>query len=311
MESLLKTILFDPTLGKIVVALLAVLLVVIVVRLAQRALGRYIQDSDRRYRMRKMVTFFGYLLAVFTLTLVFSDKLSSLTVAFGVTGAGIAFALQEVIVSVAGWVAMSFGRLYRIGDRIQLGGIKGDVIDIGVLRTTLMECGGWIAGDQYNGRIVRVANSFIFKEPVFNYSADFPFLWDEIIMPVRYGSDYTLARSIFQEVLEEVTGDYASRSKAVWSQMTEKYRIEDLKVEPVVTLVTNDNWVEYTLRYVVDYKKRRTTKDMICERVLQRIEREEGRVKLGSATFELTSLPDLDVRILPSAGNFSKENNKK
>ncbi|MCB2194184.1 MAG: mechanosensitive ion channel family protein, partial [Deltaproteobacteria bacterium] len=226
---------------------------------------------------------------------------------FGVTGAGNAFALQEVIVSISGWVAMSFGSLYRIGDRIQLGGIKGDVIDIGVLRTTLMECGGWISGDLYNGRIVRVSNSFIFKEPVFNYSADFPFLWDEIIMPVRYGSDYTLARGIFQEVLEEVTGDYASRSKAIWSQMTEKYRIEDLKVDPVVTLITNDNWVEYTLRYVVDYKNRRTTKDMICERVLNRIEGNEGRVKLGSATFELTSLPKLDVKLSASGDNFFKE----
>ena len=310
MEATLKYWLFDPMVGKIVVSLLVILLVIIVVRLIQRALGRYVQNSDRRYRMRKMVTFFGYLLIVFLLTLVFSDKLSSLTVAFGVTGAGIAFALQEVIASVAGWVAMSFGSLYRIGDRIQLGGIKGDVIDIGVLRTTLMECGGWISGDLYNGRIVRVSNSFIFKEPVFNYSADFPFLWDEIIMPVRYGSDYTLARGIFQEVLEEVTGDYASRSKAIWSQMTEKYRIEDLKVEPVVTLITNDNWVEYTLRYVVDYKNRRTTKDMICERVLNRIEGNEGRIKLGSATFELTSLPKLDVRLSASSDNFFKENGK-
>ena len=310
MEATLKNWLFDPMVGKIVVSLLVILLVIIVVRLIQRALGRYVQNSDRRYRMRKMVTFFGYLLVVFLLTLVFSDKLSSLTVAFGVTGAGIAFALQEVIASVAGWVAMSFGSLYRIGDRIQLGGIKGDVIDIGVLRTTLMECGGWISGDLYNGRIVRVSNSFIFKEPVFNYSADFPFLWDEIIMPVRYGSDYTLARGIFQEVLEEVTGDYASRSKAIWNQMTEKYRIEDLKVEPVVTLITNDNWVEYTLRYVVDYKNRRTTKDMICERVLNRIEGNEGRIKLGSATFELTSLPKLDVRLSASSDNFFKENGK-
>jgi len=310
MEAILKNWLFDPTVGKIVATLFAILLVVVVVRFAQRALGRYIQDSDRRYHMRKMVTLFGYLLALLLLTLIFSDKLSSLTVAFGVTGAGIAFALQEVIASVAGWVAMSFGRLYKIGDRVQLGGIKGDVIDIGVLRTTLMECGGWITGDLYNGRIVRVSNSFIFKEPVFNYSADFPFLWDEIVMPVSYGSDYTLARRIFEEALLEVTGDYASRSKAIWGQMTVKYRIEDLKVAPVVTLMTNDNWVEYTLRYVVDYKKRRATKDMICELVLKRIGGEEGRVKLGSANFELTSIPDLDVRLLASEQDPSRKRSK-
>ena len=200
---------------------------------------------------------------------------------------------------------MSFGRFYKVGDRVQLGGIKGDVIDIGMLRTTLMECGGWIDGDLYNGRIVRVANSFIFKEPVFNYSSDFPFLWDEIMVPVRYGSDYALARKIFVSILEEITGGYAAGSKSIWHQMTDRYMIEDLNVEPVVTMLTNDNWVEYTLRYIVDYKKRRTTKDMICERLLTRIDETQGQVKLGSATFEITAAPDLDVKVHKADGNHS------
>ena len=126
----------------------------------------------------------------------FSDKLGGFTVAFGVAGAGVAFALQEVIASVAGWVAISVGSFYSPGDRVQVGGIRGDVIDVSILRTTLMEVGEWVAADLYTGRIVRVANSFVFKEPVFNYSGDFPFLWDEIVLPVRYGSDWKLAREM-------------------------------------------------------------------------------------------------------------------
>src|SRR5690606_5854844 len=123
-------------------------------------------------------------------------RLGGLTVALGVAGAGIAFALQEVITSVAGWMATIFGNFYKTGDRVQLGGIKGDVIDIGVLRTTIMETGEWVNGDLYNGRIVLVANSFVFKEPVFNYSGDFSFLWDEIVISVQYGSDIALAKKI-------------------------------------------------------------------------------------------------------------------
>lgn len=115
-----------------------------------------------------------------------------------VTGAGIAVALQAVIASLAGWVAIAFGRFYSTGDRIQLGGVKGDVIDIGILRTTLMEVGQWVDGDLYNGRIVRIANSFVFKEPVFNYSADFPFLWDEIKLPIRYGSGWAYTSTVLQ-----------------------------------------------------------------------------------------------------------------
>lgn len=297
MEEEIRKWLFDPVIGKIIAATLVVFVVVILVRYVQRTLGRYVEDSQRRYRLRKLVTIGGYAVALVLLSVVYSDKLSGLTVMFGVLGAGIAFALQEVIASVAGWVALSFGRLYDVGDRIQLGGIKGDVIDIGVLRTTLMECGGWINGDQYNGRIVRVANSFIFKEPVYNYSSDFPFLWDEITIPVRYGSNYEMARQGFQQVLDQVTGDHARKLKGEWRRMTDKYMLEDAQLAPMVSLKMDDNWAEFALRYVVDYKKRRSTKDQISGLILKLIEESGGQIKLGAPSFEVASIPPLEVNI--------------
>ncbi|MFC1863148.1 mechanosensitive ion channel family protein [Thermodesulfobacteriota bacterium] len=297
MQELIEKWLFDPVVGKLVATVLVVILVIVLVRITQGALGRYIENSERRYRIRKLITFLGYVLAIFLLSIVFSAKLSGLTVFFGVAGAGVAFALQEIIASAAGWVTMSFGRFYHIGDRVQLGGIKGDVIDIGVLRTTLMECGGWINGDQYNGRVVRVANSFIFKEPVYNYSADFPFLWDEISIPVRYGSNYETARKEFQQVLEDITGEHAQRLKGDWRKMTDNYLLEETRLEPIVTLNMKENWVEYSLRYVVDYKQRRITKDKICVRILRAIEHSEGEIRLGASSFEVASIPPLDVNV--------------
>jgi len=297
MEELIDKWLFDPVVGKILASALVVLFVVVFVRYTQRALGQYVEDSQRRYRLRKLVTIGGYVVALVLLSVVYSDKLSGLTVMFGVLGAGIAFALQEVIVSVAGWIALSFGRLYDVGDRIQLGGIRGDVIDIGVLRTTLMECGGWINGDQYNGRVVRVSNSFIFKEPVYNYSSDFPFLWDEIMIPVRYGSNYELARQGFQQVLDDITGEHARRLKGEWRKMTDKYMLENAQLEPMVSLRMDDNWAEYALRYVVDYKKRRSTKDKICTDILKLIEESDGQIQLGAPSFEVASIPPLDINV--------------
>ena len=188
MPDQLKQWIFHPTLVKFVIALVGLVIVYALSKAAQRGISRGIEDPSTRYTARKIVAFFGYFLAIVVVATIFSDRLAGLTVALGVAGAGVAFALQEVIVSAAGWVAVSFGHYYSPGDRVQLGGIKGDVIDIGILRTTLMEVGQWVNADLYNGRIVRIANSFIFKEPVFNYSADFPFLWDEIKLPVRYGS---------------------------------------------------------------------------------------------------------------------------
>jgi small-conductance mechanosensitive channel len=181
----------------------------------QKNLFSKIKDNNNRYKAKKFSSFIGYFLTILLLTIIFSDKLGNLTVALWVAGAGIAFALQEVITSFAGWLAIMLGEFYNTEDRVQLGGIKGDVMDIGVLRTTIMETGQWVDGDLYNGRIVLIANSYVFKEPVFNYSADF-FLWDEIKIPTQYDSDYDKAGEIALRAGIEVAGDLTIKSKQKW-----------------------------------------------------------------------------------------------
>lgn len=138
MPGLLQQWLFDPMVGKTIFALIGLLVIALVARLMQRSLARRIKLPDIRYRARKLIAFTGYLVGILFITVVFSDQLGHLTIAFGVAGAGVAFALQEVMASIAGWVAISLGHFYHIGDRVQLGGMMGDVIDIGVLRTTLI-----------------------------------------------------------------------------------------------------------------------------------------------------------------------------
>jgi small-conductance mechanosensitive channel len=297
MGTFLKNLFYDPLVGKIIAAALGIIIINMLVRFLQRTLAARIKEKNARYGLRRGLAFFGYLAAVLLLAAIFSDQFSSLTVALGVAGAGIAFALQEVIASVAGWIALSFGQFYAVGDRVQLGGIKGDVIDIGVLRTTLMEIGEWVKGDQYNGRIVRVANSFVFKEPVYNYSADFPFVWDEITVPIKYGSDHTLARKIIQDAAQKVVSEYVAFAHQTWQNILRKYAIEDASVEPIVTLVANDNWMEFTLRYVVDFKKRRSTKDLLFTCILDGVAASDGRVSMASATFHLVEAPVFDVRL--------------
>ena len=288
MEELLNKYLFDPTIGRLVASVLGIIGVVIFVRIIHRLLSKYIQESGTRYRARKTTTFLGYLLAILVITIVYSERLGGFTVALGVAGAGIAFALQELIASVAGWFAIAFARFYKTGDRVQLGGIKGDVLDIGMLRTTLMEIGDWVKGDQYNGRVVRVANSFVFKEPVFNYSGDFPFLWDEIVIPVKYGSDMGLARQMISVIANDLLGEYAAKARVAWDELVKKYPIENAQVEPLITMQADENWVSFTLRYVVEYKKRRSTKDILFSRLLTDITASGGKVSMAGASMDVT-----------------------
>tara|TARA_R110002049_G_scaffold7173_4_gene42578 strand:- start:7056 stop:7949 length:894 start_codon:yes stop_codon:yes gene_type:complete len=291
MEEEIKAFLYNPTVGKLVTLAVGVAIIWIIIKVIQRRLFSKIQSNDNRYQAQKISSFFGYLLSLILLTVVYSDKLGGFTVALGVAGAGITFALQEVIASFAGWIAIMFGGFYKTGDRVQLGGIKGDVMDIGVLRTTIMETGEWVNGDLYNGRIVFIANSFVLKEPVFNYSGEFPFLWDEITIPIDYGSDYKLAEKIILDSALKLAEKLSLDSKADWDKLRLKYRLEEAQMEPMVSLQTKDSWVEFTLRYVVTYNKRRTMKNNLYSDILMQIEATEGDVGFSNNNIYIKEAP--------------------
>lgn len=278
-------------------AVVAIFVLLVIRWLVLRSITRYVHGNDSRYRSRKATNFAWVGVLVIVLAFIFSEDLGGIGVTLGVAGAGIAFALQEVIVSFAGWLALLGGNFYRTGDRVQLGGIKGDVIDIGVLRTTVMEMGDWVNGDLYNGRIVRIANSFVFKEPVFNYSSDFPFLWDEITIPITYDSDLQAAEAVIQTVAEKHLAGYAAEAEKSWKTVVQKFLIEDASVQPMVSMVGNDNWVEFTLRYVTEFKRRRKTKSDLFRDLIQSVKDSGQKVRFASATFDIVGLPEVAISL--------------
>ncbi len=295
MEKLKATLtnwIHEPLVERMLAILIGTAVILLITYFIKRTLKRTIKSNDNRYRARKAVNVFGYILIVSVVLFVYSDKLGNIGVALGVAGAGIAFALQEVIISLAGWFSIMIGGIVGVGQRIKVGDVKGDIIDIGVMNTTVMEIGDWVNGDLYNGRIVTLANSFVFKEKVHNYSAEYPFLWDEIIVPLRTESDYQLARKVFTNVLNEVCGQYASNSEKQWGKLTDKYRVEEAQVQPMVTLQFDENWISLTLRYIVDYKKRRSTKDIIYTRLLEEISKYDDIIMIATSTLEITNVID-------------------
>jgi small-conductance mechanosensitive channel len=281
--------------SKFSVVLVAFFVIMGIVYTLKSRINSVVEESTTRYRMRKAVTLIAYLIFVIITIATFKKDMSGFAVAIGVIAGGIAFALQEVIISIAGWLAITFSSFYRVGDRIKIGSIYGDVIDIGILRTTLMECGAWVNSDLYNGRIVRVTNSFIFKDPVYNYSGEFPFLWDEIILPIRYGSSVEYTRQTLINIADDVVGDFTDSVRESWHNLSKLYAVEDATIEPMVTIAATDNWIEFTLRYVVDFKKRRSTRDQLFTRFLGEAEKSEGKIQMASQTSEIVSFPKLQI----------------
>ena len=275
--------LFSKSTDEMIIAGVVLAAIVLLVKVMQRAISRRVKDADSRYRAKKITTFSGSLLAFIALLLIFSDRLGSVTVTLGVAGAGIALALQEVIASVAGWIVILFGNYFKTGDRVEFAGIKGDVIDIGVLRTTIMEIGGWVEGDLHNGRVVRISNNFIFKGPVFNYSGEFPFLWDEIVLPAKHGTDIPAAKKILSDAVRAAVGEFRSDATSAWQEISEKYMLNAADIEPTVTMSAGGSGLLFTVRYVVDFRKRRPAKDALYAAVLDTVKKNSKKIIFAGA----------------------------
>ncbi len=152
---------------KLILSVLILLAQAVIRRsLLVKLVNRIPDDSPDLYTVRKITTYVITITTTFLLIGIWIQRLGDLSVALGILAAGLAFALQEVIGSIAGWITIISGKPFTIGDRIETGGIRGDVVDISVLRTTLMEIGNWLSGDHNTGRIVTVSNAFLFKEPL-------------------------------------------------------------------------------------------------------------------------------------------------
>ncbi len=272
-------------------------LILLIVWLVRLGINRRVSDNNMRYRAKKTAGLAGYILVLLVGVFSFTGQLQYLGISLGLLTAGVAFALQEVFLSMAGWVSIYSSNLYKPGDRIEMHGVRGDVIDISLTKTTLMEIGAWTQSDNYSGRIVRLSNAFVFKDPVYNYSHDFPFLWESIDLPVHYGSDVALTRQILLDAAKEILGDYPEQAREHWQNMVRKYLIENAHLEPNVGVKLTDNWIEFNLRYVVAYQKRRSTRTELFVKILDAIQQSQGKVTLASATFELVEAPELNVSV--------------
>jgi small-conductance mechanosensitive channel len=283
MDDLLKHVMSLSLVGKCVAAAVGILLIHAAFRVLEQTLPRRFGKGDSRYRVRKFVVFSGYVAIVLFLAILFEDRLGRLSVTLGVVGAGVAVALQDVLASIAGAFAIGFSRLYAVGDRIQVGDTQGDVIDIGLLRTTLMETGAWVSRDMYNGRIVRIPNSTVLKGTVFNYSQGFRFIWDEIKVVLTSDSDCQLAREMLLRVAKEAIGDYLVEAQASWRVISDNYQSANPPLEPTVTLVVNGGSLEFTVDYVVDYTKRTAMRDRLFTKIVEEISNSNGRLEYASS----------------------------
>jgi small-conductance mechanosensitive channel len=237
---------------------------------------RRIRDERERYSFRRTVSILKIVVVGVILLRVWIDT-NYIFVAYGIVGAGVAVALQDLFKNFVGGIRIIVSRIYQIGDRIEISETMGDVIDIGILTTKILEIHARdVKGDQPTGRIAVVPNGDTLSSRVFNYTMDHTFVWDEITIPITYGSDWRRAVSLFLDIVRRETAATIGRAEREIETIGERYYLPKREVEPSVYLTLTDNWISFDIRYVTDVRMKRVVKGDLSRKLLNAIEAADG-----------------------------------
>ncbi|MGC9199603.1 MAG: mechanosensitive ion channel family protein [Acidobacteriaceae bacterium] len=242
------------------------------------------------YRNRQLLSMFLALVSVGTILALWVRMFRNNGNFFGLLAAGLAVSLREPLLSIAGRISISSGRMYAVGDRIELDQMAGDVIGIGFFYTRLLEIGNWMPADQPTGRTILFSNSRVFQHAIFNYTQDFPCIWDEVILPVTFTSDVQEATRILLEAGEKYTLQFAQLAEVQVERMRQSFLVQEVTMKPSVFTKLTSNYVELAMRYMVDSRRRRYVKSSLYSYIYDSV-RAHPSVSIGSDTMDLTVHP--------------------
>ncbi len=292
--------------GKLLFTIAFIVVVVLVSKLLQKVIARWAKRRNEKagFWTRQGIRLGAAIVLAVGIASIWFDDPTRLATALGLITAGLAFALQKAVAAIAGYFIILRGNTFNVGDRITMGGVRGDVIALDFTQTTIMEMGQpppvqaaepavWVKSRQYTGRVVTVSNAKIFDEPVYNYSREFPYLWEEMMLPIAYTADREKAEQILVDVAREYTVPYTSLSEDTLEEMRRRYYMKSPSLEPRVFYRLTDNWLELTVRFIVEDHGVREVKDQMSRAILKRLE--EAGIGLASATFEIVGLPEVKL----------------
>ncbi len=267
---------YIPLAQKLVFGVIMIALVLSLNRLLKQILSKKIDDRASAYNIKNLINFLSFvLILLIAISLIFSNWYATM-VSFGVVSLILGLALQNPITSLFGWVYLLIRKPYEVGDRIKIGNVYGDVMNVGYLDTTLWEFGGdYLSGDHPSGKIIRFSNSKIFNEYVVNYSWPlFPFIWTEIKFYVSYTSDFNLISRLATEITENEVGEAMMRRVNRLKKILKDSMVQELEIKekPSVIFHAHDNtWIEVTVRFLVEPKSSGTTKSLLFTHIMKEL----------------------------------------
>ena len=226
-------------------------------------------DVKRHYHWRRAINYLSGFVLVVLLSGVWMTGLDNSATFVGLITAGIAIALQDPLADLAGWLFITVRRPFAVGDRIEISGHTGDVIDIRLFHTYVLECRNYIQADQSTGRVLSIPNGMIFKSPLANYTSGFEYIWDEVPVLVTFESDWKKAKEILTRIAESVAEPFSAGAAEQIRRAANKQMIFFQNLTPIVYTEVRDSGVLLTLRYITPPRKRRGNAEKLWEAILE------------------------------------------
>ncbi|MCM4166659.1 hypothetical protein KCTC52924_01506 [Arenibacter antarcticus] len=261
-----------PFVKKLTISLFLIALIYLLSKIIAKIIDTQTNSEGDRYNLLRIVRFLAMVFSLIVVASFLFQNLYAAVVSFGLISLVIGFALQAPIASFIAWIYLIFRRSYLVGDRIQIKGFRGDVVEISYLDTTILECNGdYLGNDRKSGRIIRFPNSLILKEEIINYSGpEAPFIWNETAIQVAYTSDLQFVEEC---LLEASIRDFKERYPQLAPHKQDQW-------EPAVYFRINRfAWMEGVVSYPVEPEDTTGRRNRILKYALPLLNEAPDKVK--------------------------------
>lgn len=254
---------------KIAVSIVILILLSAVRYLILRLVWRNTENVKTRYFWKQVMSYIIPVAGILMIGMVWIDAFRHIGTFLGLLSAGIAIALKDLLANIAGWLFIMFRKPFVVGDRIQIGSHKGDVIDLRLYQFSILEIGNWVDADQSTGRVIHIPNGKVFTEPQANYTQGFRYIWNELEVRITFESNWEKAKVLLGEIIGRHTSGLLTDAEHELKEASKMYLIHYQYLTPIVYVDIVENGIRLSVRYLCDPHRRRGTEAAVWEDILR------------------------------------------
>jgi len=260
-------------LHRMIESVLWILLVLVAVYLSSRLIERLFAgmkaENKRIDTLRAVATFGAQALGAILIAFLIFGMPNQTTTVLGLAGAGLTVAMKDFIVGFFGWFVLMGRNGLRVGDWVEINGVAGEFIEVGLLKTTLLETGNWTDAGHPTGRRVSFVNTFAIEGHFFNFTTSGQWMWDEVDLAIPADQDPYELIDRLQKLVEKETEENAQKAELEWSHSTTRYRVQSLSAKPSINVRPSGSGVDVSVRYITRAYERHQTRKRIYAEVLE------------------------------------------